>query len=514
MEFDILLRGGTLVDGTGKTPAYRADLGIRQGRITAIGNLEGAAAGRVVDATGKVVSPGFIDVHIHSELALLGGEHRYGALYQGVTTHLTAPDGFGWAPLSRAQAEDLYRATYPIYGEPPFPLGWGSAREFLDEFNGRTPANLVPQIPHCAVRYAAMGWSDQPAGPDELKQMEAITREWLEAGAVCLNVGLDYQPAMFSTTDELVYLSKVALEYDAVYAAHIRNTKIGSENAWKETFEISRRSGIPVHFSHSQVTPITRPLMEANADVDWSFESYLYPASCTHLVMTLPPWAQQGGNDRIEARMVEPGMRDRLLPEWQKRLDARVGHPEILVTGSGRYIGRTLNEAAAEKGVSTAEFAYELLLEEHQDVLMRYPWGGDEAANEQIMTETARHPRMMAASDGIYRSPHGHPRGYGCFARVLGYWWRQKRAITLEEAVWKLAGFPAERFRIKDRGRLAEGLAADVVVFDPDRVIDRATWTEPFRPAEGVDLVIVNGEPVLEGAVPTGKLPGKVLGRR
>jgi N-acyl-D-amino-acid deacylase len=266
MELDTIIRNGTVVDGTG-SPARRTDVGIRGDRIEVVDELNGAMAANIIDATGLVVSPGFIDMHVHSEVALADpqDQRRYGSVLQGVTTHLTAPDGFGWAPLNHEKATRLWRSTLFSHGEADLSLDWSTVEDYLSIFAGNTPVNVVLQVPHCAVRFGAMGWDGRPATDAELEQMRATTREWMEAGAVALCLGLDYQPSAFADTRELVELSKVAAEYDGIYAAHVRYNDIGREAAWRETMEIGERAGILVHISHEHVTSETVPLLEEAA---------------------------------------------------------------------------------------------------------------------------------------------------------------------------------------------------------------------------------------------------------
>lgn len=517
MEFDLLIQNGTVIDGSGG-PAKRADVGINGDRIVAIGTLPDASAKTTVDATGKVVSPGFIDVHIHSEVQLAEPDNqtRYGSVLQGVTTHLTAPDGFGWAPLDPDGARQLWECDLFSHGKADLKLDWPTAESFLAIFQDTTPVNIVPQVPHCAVRYKAMGWDARPATDDELAQMRETTREWLEAGATCLCLGLDYQPSAFADTRELIELSKVAKEYDAIYTAHIRNNEIGQVAAWYETMEIGEKSGAPVHISHEHVTPTTAPLLdEADSRCDLTFESYLYPAGCTHLALTLPIWAQAGGPDGILARLQEPEPRKKMRDHLQKQLTANPARSKAVFvhTQTGRYVDQSIHDAAAAEGMDVGDFAIKILEAEHPYALMVYHHGTTPEQQQQIQYDTARHPKMMVASDGIYHGESGHPRGFGCFARVPRLSVRETGAITLEEAIWKMSGLPAKRFRIKDRGLLAEGYGADIVIFDPDEIADRATWEQPRLEPVGIDRVIVNGQTVTEAGQPTGALPGRVLKR-
>ncbi|MCZ6678337.1 MAG: D-aminoacylase [Candidatus Poribacteria bacterium] len=511
MQFDYIIHGGTVVDGTGSREPFPAAVGVISDQIAAVGRLDTAQASRVIDAHGRVVSPGFIDVHVHSEIALLGGRDQMAAVRQGVTTQLMAPDGFGWAPLSPEKAREMWRYTQFAYVDAGLSLDWRSAEDYLSIFPGRIPANVYPQVPHCAVRLGAMGWDTRPATDEELNLMVETTREWLEAGACCLCLGLDYQPSANADLRELVTLSKLAASYGAIYAAHLRYRILGRKRAWEETFEISRQAGIPVHISHERVDAESAELLDRidREGIDLTFESYLYPAGMTHMTMMLPMAFQAGSPADVLAKLEAPDAREQCLPLLREQLGQ--GNQIVGYTRSGRFIGMTLAEAADSVGKTYEEFAFDLLIEEEGIQAFVFPWQTPSDENEVTINRTAAHPRMMIASDGVYNIPHPHPRGYGCFVQYLGRFVRERKLVSLQEAIYKMSGFPAERFGLKDRGRIAEGLAADLVVFDPETVVDRSTWQEPVQPAVGVDWVLVNGVPVIEAGNPTGQLPGRVL---
>jgi N-acyl-D-amino-acid deacylase len=357
VAFETVIRNGTIVDGSGTTPGYQGDIAIVDGRIVAIGDLGDQPGNVEIDATGLTIAPGFIDVHIHSEVALISAAtpNRYGSVRQGVTTQLLAPDGFGWTHLEGALFRQMWDYTRFATGDAEIGGPWPRATDFLDIFPGHTPANVVPEVPHLPIRLAAMGWDDRPATDAELDVMRELTQEWLDAGAVAFNTGLDYQPTAFADTRELIELSKVTADAGAIYAAHIRYNILGREAAWRETFEISREAGIPIHISHESVDDITRPLLEeAAGTVDVSFESYMYPAGCTHLAMTLPTWAQAGGTDGVLERLQDPETRRELTEFLHESLTTGPGRPgklTIAANQSGSHIGRTLAEVADEQNL-------------------------------------------------------------------------------------------------------------------------------------------------------------------
>ncbi len=506
-----------MVDGARDARAFRADVGIRGDRIAAVDRLDGAGAARVIEAAGRVVCPGFIDTHVHSETALRGGPGREGSVLQGVTTHLTSPDGFGWALLPRERARALWRATAFAYGDADFVPDWPTIREYLDGFAGTTPVNVVPLAPHQAIRFAVLGWQPRTASEAELERMRELVRQWMEAGAVGLGTGLDYQPAASSNTRELVELCRVVREYDGVYAAHQRYTALGRPGAWRESIEIGRQAGVPVCVSHERVDDESAPLLaDAASACDLSFDSYLYPAGSTHLIYGLPLADQVGGPDAVVERLRDPDERDRIARLLDGPLAESIAggaRPYFSASRTGRHIGRSLAELASERGRSLGETAVELMREELPEALLVYHRGLSDAEFEPVTRATIAHPAMMVASDGIYHAPLPHPRGFGCFAQILRYFVRELGAVSLEEAIHKMSGFPAERYRIAGRGRVAPGHFADLVVFDPATVADRATWEEPRLPPVGIETVIVSGQVVVERGRSTGRLPGRVLRR-
>jgi N-acyl-D-amino-acid deacylase len=515
MNLDLLIRGGTVVDGTGDA-GVRANVGVRGDRIVAVGVLADPSAAEVVDATNRVVCPGFIDAHVHSETALRGNGEIWGSVLQGVTTHLTGPDGFGWAPLPDAAAADLWRSTAFAYGEPDLAPSWTTIERYLDGFAGTLPINVVAMVPHQAVRFAVLGWDPRPANADELERMRAITHEWMEAGAVGLNTGLDYQPAASSDTAELIALARVVRSYDGIYAAHIRYAGIGREAAYRESIAIGRDAGIPVRLSHESVDDETEPLLDEARDqgVDLGIDWYVYPAGSSHLLVWLPPEDQVGGFDAVIERVRDPSQRRRIGDFLEARLletTAAGGREYFSDTHTGRHIGRSIAEIAAERGTSLGETAVDLIVEESPEALLVFRRGLTDEAFEALARRTLKRPEFMLASDGIYHGARPHPRGYGTFVRLLGRFSREMGAIGLEDAVHRMSGLPAERFAIRDRGLVAEGLAADLVVFDPAAVGEQATWDEPRRPASGIEAVIVNGQVVARNGRPTGRLPGRVV---
>jgi N-acyl-D-amino-acid deacylase len=374
----------------------------------------------------------------------------------------------------------------------------------------------MPQIPHCAIRLEVMGWDDRHATDAEIEQMKVGVIDWLDAGASCLCLGLDYAPSASSDTRELVELSKLVAEYGGIYAAHQRYNDLGEPAAWQETIDIGRQAGIPVHVSHATISDFSgKFLSELQESDDVTFESYLYPAGCTDLTLMLPIWASAGGPPAILDRIRQPELRAKMVEHLQRKLTTEKGSARIMFADnpSRKYIGEEIGDVAARLGIEPGEFAMRLIEEETPWCTMVYMRGWDDATTEKMIRDTVQHPLMMVASDGLYHGASSHPRGAGCFARVLRLAVREMGAVTLEEAVRKMTSFPAERFRIGDRGLLKSGFGADVVIFDENTVADRSTWTEPFLEPVGIDRVIVNGRTVILDGSPTAETPGQVVRR-
>ena len=517
--FDLLVRGGDVVDGTG-APRIRADVGVRDGRIVAIGDLGAATARTTLDATGRVVTPGFIDAHVHSELAMLAQTpDASGGLLQGVTTNLTGPDGFGFGGVPAAVAREIEPVLRFAHGPmPDLSFDWPTPEFYLRAFEGRTPINIAAQAPHLPIRVGVMGWDARVATDAELDDMRAATAAWMRAGAVGLNSGLDYQPIAHSDTRELVALARVAAEHGGVYAAHGRNQDLGRAGQFWETAEVGRRAGLPVNVSHERVDEeMAAMLAETGAEpgLDLAMDTHLYEAGSTHLLNYVPFAQHAGGPMAVIERLGSAAYREQLRGQIEASLAAS---PEGLgayfsATRTGRHVGRTIREIAVATARTPAETIVDLLRDELPDALMVFPWGPTEAEFRPLVAAGIAHPRVVISSDGLYWGGLPHPRGFGTFPRAIRVGVRELGAVTLEQAVNRMSGLPADRYRLADRGRVAVGFAADLVVFDPKTIADRATYAEPRLPPTGIDAVVVNGVIAAERGSPTGRLAGRVLRR-
>src|SRR5712692_3264583 len=512
MDFDVLITGGDVVDGTG-APRRRLDVGISRGRVVAVDRLEGSPAARIIDARGLTVAPGFIDVHVHSELARLGGVDQFAGVLDGVTTELMSPDGFSWAPLSPDRLGEVKDYLQVFYGDPDVGWDWSSVAGYLALFTGRIPNHLVPQAPHLAIKVAAMGWKPGPPSDEEARAMRSHLAEWLGAGAVGMAAGLEYQPGALSEVSELVDLCRVVADAGGVYAPHQRGYWSRVASGCRESFEIGRQSGVKVHISHLAVDDAAAGLVdEAQATgVDVTFDMYPYSAACTHLLMMLPEWAQAGGYEASMRRLTEPAERDRLRPETAERIAERAEITLSSVEGGAGLEGRSLGELARATGRADVDCLFDLLATHAGRALAIYHWP-DSIDGEGILKRTIAHPLYIGSTDGIYMGSRPHRRGFGTFARIVGEHVRGG-TVTLEQAVRKVTGFPAERFSLRDRGLVRVGLAADITVFNPATLADRSTWDNGRVPPSGIVHVVVNGEPVVTDGQPTGSLPGRIVGR-
>jgi dihydroorotase/N-acyl-D-amino-acid deacylase len=502
-RYDVLITGGTVIDGTGAA-GYRADVAITGDRIATISRtpLPRSSAARVIDIAGQVVAPGFIDLHAHLDplLRLPGAES---AVRQGVTTALGGPDGGSPTPLAP-------------YLDSAAALGLGLNVAFL--------------AGHNTIRERVMGMADRAPTPAELERMQAMVASAMGDGAWGLSTGLKYLPGAYANTDEVVALSRVAADSGGIYTSHLREEGLGLIEGVAEAIEIARRAHIPVVLTHHKA--VGKPTWGASArtlamldsaraaGLDVMADVYPYTATYTGISVLVPAWAMADGNRAFARRLQDPALRDSIVRGIVFNILNDRGGGDLARVQLARVPwmreleGKTLRDWALQRGLEpTPETGAELVIE----AVTR---GGvsaiyhvlDDADVERIM----RHPQAMIASDGRLVQPgdgHPHPRWYGTFPRVLGPYVREKHVLTLEQAVHKMTGMPAARLKLRDRGRLAEGAYADVVVFDPATVADRATFEEPHQYPVGIGYVLVNGVAVVDGGRFTDARAGHVLRR-
>ena len=519
MEFDLILRKGWVIDGTGGPP-YLADVGVRGATIASVGPLGDATAARMLDVADRYVVPGFIDAHVHGDLMLLADPVHLPALKQGVTTYIIGQDGSAFAPASPATMDYMRRYTAGFNGNPSeLDYDWRTVADYLARFDGRTALNVAFLIPNGNVRMEVMGLDPRPANDDDVRAMRALVREGMEHGAVGLSSGLDYIPSRYADARELSALCEVVVPYGGVYVTHMRAYGPNAFNGMVEVYEIAGTAGVASHVSHyNGPADLLLPLIDQGRalGLDLTFDTYPYLAGSTILGMVaLPAWVQQGGIEPTLERLADPKVRARLKAEWFTSTEcypldtttiAMVANP-----GWRWAEGLTVREAAAQGGRPEGDFVCEILLASEMAVGIVGFRAGDRT--EDDVRAILRHPAHMAGSDGIFCGGFPHPRGWGAFARYLGSHTRELGDYTWAEAVTHLSSHAARRFRLTDRGVLRPGFAADIAVIDPIRVTDRSTYEAGRTLAEGVDHVVVNGTLALENGEPTGATPGRALRR-
>ena len=514
--FDVLISGGRIVDGSGN-PWYRGDVGIGGDHIAALGRLTGAEARIRIDATDKIVAPGFIDAHVHGDLMLLADPFHEAAIRQGVTTYILGQDGVAMAPASPKTLDYMRRYTAGFSGNPPLVQEWSSFAEYLACFDRKCALNVACLVPNGNVRMEVIDLETRAPTAEELRHMGRLVRQAMEEGAVGLSSGLDYIPSRYAEIDELISLCKEMAPYGGVYVTHMRRyDPAGVLGAMEEVFRIGEEADIPVHISHfnSQAELVLPKLDEARArGIDVTYDLYCYTAGSSILAMvTLPPRVQVGGISATLARLQDDSVRTQLR-EWfnapRVPLDTvRLSYVEA--ESYRQYEGYPLLDAIRASGQEPVAFICDLLV---ASGLAAGCIAAHRQRTEEDVRGLMRHPAMMAGSDGIFTGRRPHPRGCGCFARYLGHHVREARTWTLEQAVQRLAAHAARRFGLKDRGLLREGMAADVVVFAADEIADRSTYEDGRQLAVGMQQVLVNGEFVLHDGKRTEALPGRPLRR-
>jgi N-acyl-D-amino-acid deacylase len=499
-NFDVLVKGGRIIDGSGN-PWYQSDVGIRGERIVAIGDLSNSTASQVIDASALVVSPGFIDPHTHALRGIFDVPNAESSLLQGVTTLTEGNDGTSPYPIDehyRAIAEKQISPNWAVF------VGQGTIRQIV------------------------IGEDDRAASRSELQRMKDMVAAAMEQGALGISTGLFYVPGSFTPTAEVVELSKIAAEYNGIYISHIREEAAELLDSVAETIQIGEQANIPVQITHHKVIGVEnwgasvdslRMVDEARArGIDVTIDQYPYTASQTGITALIPQWAQEGGEERMIARIDSPETRGTVKAAIVDKIlyDRGGGNPKnVSISRNPRdrsMEGKTLAQLTQERGMSpTPENAAEVVME-----IVRA--GGATAVYHAIGPEDVdrimRHPAAAIGSDGplsVFGVGAPHPRQYGTFARVLGYYVRERGIISLEEAVRKMTSMSAKRLGIRDRGLLVESYFADIAIFDPEEISDMATFEDPHQYAVGMKYVLVNGELVVEEGKHTGRHPGKIL---
>lgn len=522
---DVVIRGGDLADGSGG-PLRRADVGIRDGTIVEIGTIADDAAKATIDARGLVVSPGFVDVHTHSDLTILAEPKAESAVRQGVTTHVFPNCGMGTAPAIGEALKDVEERAAPFGVE----VTWRTVGEYFRRVDDSRPSiNVVPMVAQGTVRMAVMGYSDAAPSAVQLDKMKEFVDDAMRSGARGICSGLRYVPSGYATTEELVELAKVVKAYGGLYATHMRSE--GDNGDWfsaiDEALAVGHGSGIPVQISHlkalgsrswgksGKALSMIEDAMAAGVDV--MCDQYPYAATSSTLFVLFPQWSQEGGIDAFLERIADADQEPKIQAAFGETLSMRGGGSRMTISEYApdkSLEGKTLAEAASVRGADEYTTAVELLRVAGGRVSMVF-----HTLEEGDIATIFPRPFVMVASDGSALAPYGkvasgaypHPRNYGCFPKVLGEFVREKKLVSLEEAVRKMTSLPAARFRLEKRGMLRPGWHADVTVFDPATVADRTTFEQPEQYPEGIVHVLVNGEPVVEEGEHAGRRPGRVL---
>jgi len=527
--FDLVITNGHIIDGTG-SPWYSGDLGIRDGRIAAIGNLAAASRKRTIDAGGKVVAPGFIDMLGQSELTILVDPRLPSKIYQGITSEVTG-EGNSAAPLNDALIQSG-KSEFDYYKLTP---DWHTFREYFARLEKQGMGiNLASYVGATQVRRMVLGDDDKQPTPEQLAQMQALVREAMKDGAAGVSTSLEYAPAPYAKTEELIALATEAGKAGGIYSTHMRNESNSVLEAIDEALRIGREANIPVEIWHIKVAgkdnwgrmpEVVAKINAARAaGADVTADTYAYTAWYNDFSAFIPPWAHDGGNAKLVARLQDPLTRekirkDMLTPskdwdnEWQE-----IPGPDAIMIGAVENTtllplqGKRLSEIAKLWNKDPMDTLFDFLVQDPTTGVAVF------GMSQPDVTLALQQPWVAIDNDsegtspeGILGQAHPHPRAYGTFPRILAKYVREEKVLSLEEAIRKFSALPAQRMRLTDRGVLKAGMWADVVIFDPATVHDRATFDNPNQLSEGMDCVLVNGVPVIDQGKMTGALPGKVL---
>jgi dihydroorotase/N-acyl-D-amino-acid deacylase len=527
--FDLVVTNGRIIDGTG-SPWYSGDLGIRDGKVAAIGNLAAAPRKRTIDAAGKVVAPGFIDMLGQSELSILVDPRLPSKIYQGITTEITG-EGDSIAPLNDA----IILSDRPTYEHYHITPDWRTFRQYFARLEKQGMGiNLACYVGATAVRRMVLGDENKQPSPEQLEQMKTLVRNAMKDGAVGVSTALEYAPAPYAKTDELIALAGEGGKFGGIYSTHMRNESDSVLDAIDEALRIGREARVPVEIWHLKVAgknnwgrmpEVVAKINAARAGgADVTADTYAYTAWFNDFSAFIPQWAHDGGTAKLVQRLKDPATRERirkdmLTPskdwdnEWQE-----IPGPDAVMIGVVQnpamlpLQGKRLSEIAKLWNKDPLDALFDFLIEDPNTGVAVF------GMSQPDVTLALQQPWVAIDNDssgtspeGILGQEHPHPRAYGTFPRILKKYVREEKALTLEDALRKFSALPAQRLRLTDRGVLKAGMWADVVIFDPATVQDLATFDNPNQLSEGMDYVLVNGVPVIEQGKMTGALPGKVL---
>ena len=526
--FDLIIAGGTVVDGLGKA-AYAADVGINGELIDAIGDLSKAPAARAIDATGMIVSPGFIDTHTHSEGALLVDPQHANGLRQGITTLIMGLDGMSYAPLSADNYLIHRHYLGGLLGDPPEDLDMSSVSAFRANYHKKVAINTAYLVPQGTVRLEVLGFRDAPLVGDALEKARQLVREGIEQGAVGFSTGGAYYPGPWGDTQEYVELCKVVQEMDSIYVAEPR--RVNSDRAFGgdgvlEALEVARRTGVKLHLSHFRTDPKRPghieerlgPVDKAKSDgVDCTLDIYPYPTGSSISVSVLPGYFQDGGPEAILRRLRDPVERRKVCDILREEFEMSVALDEVVFTylpENSHLEGMTLPDVATLLGTSVEDALCDLLVDEDLKIGYRGAPPHNVAAWRRHSLDCLHllsRSDYMACSDITPAGSFTHPRSYGAFPRFLGRLRREFGVLSLEEMVHRMTDRPARRFGLAKRGRIEKGFYADLVVFDAERIIDNATYDDPRQFPAGIPFVVVNGQVSVDHERCTGIMAGQAV---
>ena len=529
-NYDLVIHNGHVIDGTG-SPWYAADIAIRDGHIAAIGRLESATARQTIDAAGMVVAPGFIDMLGQSEGSMLVNPHLPSKIYQGITTEITGEGGSA-APLTDAiRAAD--HANYEHYKIDP---SWNTFREFFARLEKRGMGiNLASYVGATQVRRAVIGDGDRAPTPAELDRMKALVRDAMHDGAVGVSTSLQYAPAPYATTEELIALASEGAKLGGIYATHMRSEGDAIIPAIDEAIRIGREGHVPVEIWHLKAAGRQNwgrmPEIVAHIDqarrsgVEIGANTYAYTAWYNSFSAFIPPWAHDGGDVKLIERLKDPAARERIRKDmqtpstaWDNEWDEIPGPEAILlsVVQNPELLpmqGKTIAEIAKLKKKDPIDTIFDILIEDHAATGVAV-FGMSEPDVRLALQQpwvSVCNDSQGTATDGLLGEEHPHPRAYGTFPHILRKYVREDGALTLPDAIRKFSALPASRLRLADRGIIKTGMWGDIVIFNPDNITDLATFEKPNQLSSGMQFVLVNGVPVIEHGIMTNALPGKVV---
>lgn len=523
-RYDVLIRNGNIADGSG-SPAFRGDIGIISDTIAAIGDLKKARGNTEIDATGMTVAPGFINMLSWAVESLIEDGRSMGDIVQGVTLEIMG-EGDSWGPWS----ESMKREMKSSQGDIKYDIEWTTLGEYLEFLEKKgVSANIASFVGTATVRIHTVGYDNRPPSAEEMDSMKLLVRQAMEEGAIGVSSALEYVPASFASTDELIELCRVAKEYDGMYISHIRNEDDTFLEAIDDFLKIPAATGIRSEIYHFKQVGRTNwdKLDRAVVKIDSAraaglyvtADMYNYPASSTGLGIIMPERVQEGGFEKWVGRLQDPEIRKAIGPEIMKTIMRKQGTPEKIIvigfdTDSLKYLqGKSIAEIAAMRGTSPEETIMDLIIDDRSNVSAVFFSMSEDNLRKEIAV-----PWMSFGSDGKSMAPEGvflksatHPRAYGNFARLLGKYVRDEKVISLEDAIYRMTTLPATTMKIEKRGALKEGYFADVVVFDPAKIQDHSTFEDPHQLSTGMSHVFVNGVQVLRNGEHTGATPGRVV---